>query len=119
MYEVFYSLPELKAQSLQVYPGMVLVWQDNQREEKLSERKFKLAIIGYNKTFHCLGGVIAFISGGEMYVTPYTEYIYQSLKAAGFERSDFYMPINAKCFPKEEMGEWQEMLERAKMSYSY
>lgn len=98
-----------KELSVRAYAGMIVVFPQFNKEESLNldwAPKF-------NGCFAVNNSTVAFVSDGELFVTPYTDEVMSALKEAGFREEYLYVPFSNWDYPKFEKRKWDELSIRA------
>lgn len=105
----------LKENSIKVHTGMTSVFPqfiDVEIGLNVSELTPK-----FEDCYAINNSTVSFVSGHEVYVTPYTTFAITTLCNAGFRERSFYVPFSNGEYPKEEMEKWNLLREKARESY--
>lgn len=105
-----YKMKELINNSIQVYPGMIVVYPLSSKEEILNVSEIIEKFPGHYATN---GPAIAFIHKGNFFVTPYTSIALSTLRANNFVEANFHVPFSKWDYPKAEQCKWNSLREKA------
>lgn len=102
------SIMELinKGGVLRVYDGMTYVWPQYGNAEEIISCAQELCS-KFNGAYSPNNSTVAFISGSEMYVAPYTRELMSALSC--FRREYFYVPFSNLDYPKFEQNQWESL----------
>ena len=98
-----YNIEALIEDSLQVYNGMIVVWQQYKKEERI----YLDDVATLNGSYASNNGTLAFVTDGKFYVTPSTRRAYTAL--SGFSQKHFYVPFSNGDYPKSELNRWNQL----------
>lgn len=105
------QLKQLKRDhSLKITKGMLVQWDD--REVELDPAKIIRTLEG-KRAFATGGKVIAFVSDGELFVTPYTQESLNTLRSNDYKEFAFFVPFSPQgMVPKDpELASlWQDLM---------
>ncbi|MDO5151692.1 MAG: hypothetical protein Q4D76_20280 [Oscillospiraceae bacterium] len=99
----------LKENAVRVYTGMSVIFRDHSEALNVSELAPK-----FNGCYATNNSVLCFIHKDEVFVTPYTNATVRALKAAGFRKSEFYVPFSNGDYPQTEQSMWRTLLAKAR-----
>ncbi len=103
-----------RSNSLKIEEGMPVLWPKQEKPGQLKVSKIISSISG-KKAYSYNTKVIAFVSDGEMYVTPFTKESLGIIRNAGYKLFEFHIPFSHGDLPMGEYGDlWQELLAKAK-----
>lgn len=108
------QLQQLKrSNSLKIEEGMPVLWPKQEKPGQLKVSKIVSSVMG-KKAYNYNAQVIAFVSDGDMYVTPYTKESLGIIRNAGYKLFEFHIPFSHGDLPIGEYGDlWQELLAKA------
>ena len=101
----------IKKEAVRIYPGITIVSRRTQEEERLDISDQIPMLNGY---FAVNNSTVCFVTSNEMYVTPYTNQVIESLMATGLKKSNFYVPFSNCDYPKEQKEKWEALRKSAK-----
>lgn len=104
----------LKENSIRVYSGMVEIFP------QFSHVEITMNVSDLTRKFDgCYAikkATVCFVSGNEVYATPYTLLAINTLCTAGFQQKSFYVPFGDGEYPKDEKEKWSILHEKAEKS---
>lgn len=106
------EINELKRNSINATGKIVVCWpQYGEIEEELDMTK-----IGsdYEHCFAFNNSVICFVTGHEVFVTPYTKEAMSVLEDERFKERIFHVPFSNWDYPKFEKEKWELLCEQAR-----
>lgn len=107
------NINTIKEASIQVYPGMIVVYPLFQQEDMLDD-SISFIATEYNNCYSVNNSVICYVCNNQVYVTPYTIVTINVLDDAGYRQSSFYVPFsNCSSYPKLEEKRWKSLCKRA------
>lgn len=109
------NMDSLKADSVRVYLGMLVVFPQFSQEETLNVSGLAPK---FNRCFAMNNSTVCFVSDNEVFVTPYTRSVIRCLRSAGFREESFYVPFSNGDYPKTEQVKWNSLREKARKSYA-
>lgn len=109
--KTIYTIEELMNESIRIYPGMIAVWPQFHDEENLT--KYLENIPKFNGCYATNNSTVAYIFQDQMFVTPYTNKIVETLRTSAFKESTFYVPFSNGDFPKQEHLRWKILKSKA------
>lgn len=103
-----------KEGSVQVYPGMIVVYPFNQRRGlNLSDMAPK-----FNGCYATNNSTVCFIAENKIWVTPITRDVIRCLLEAGFTKEYFYVPFSNGDYPLTEKFKWELLVSKARASHA-
>ncbi len=107
------SMDSLKKEgAVRVYSGMTIVSPHKEGALDVSGLTPK-----FNGCYATNNSTVCFVSGNEVFVTPYTRTAMRTLRSAGFCEEYFYVPFSNGDYPKLEQFKWNALRENARQSY--
>ena len=108
-------LQQLKCNnSLRLEDGIPVIWPKQEKPGKLMPSKV-IKSVKNKKAYAFNNAVIAFVSEGELYVTPYTEDSLGVIRDSGYKLHVFFVPFSNGDRPLGEYGEkWQTLVAKIK-----
>ena len=99
--------------SLRLEDGIPVIWPKQEKPGKLKASTI-IKFVKDKKAYAFNNAVIAFVSEGDLYVTPYTEDSLGVIRDSGYKLHIFFVPFSNGDKPLGEYGEkWQELLANA------
>ena len=98
------------SKSLRLEEGVPVLWPKQEEPGQLKVSKI-INHVKDKKAYAYTSKVIAFVSEGEMYVTPFTQESLETVRNAGYKLHEFYVPFSQGDQPLGEYGEkWQDLV---------
>lgn len=107
------ELDSLKEEAVRVYTGMTVVFPQFAKETQLNLSEL---IPKFDGRYATNNSTVAFISGGEVYVTPYTRSVIDTLERAGLRHDYFYVPFSNWDYLKDAQSKWEGLLQKARQA---
>ena len=111
---MFANIEELKREAILVQDGMVTYYPQFKSEEPLyvSETAAK-----FNGRYATNNSTLAFVSGYNFYVIPYTREVVRILNTEGFKKACFFVPFSNWDYPKDKRSTWYMLRARAQEAH--
>ena len=109
------AMDSLKEGAVRVYTGMIAVFPQFSQEEVLNISELAPK---FNGCYATNNSTVCFVSDNEVFVTPFTRRVLNSLRSAGFCEKHFYVPFSTWDYPKSEQFKWYSLREKASRSYA-
>ncbi len=106
------SIEDLKKDAVNVYDGMIAVWPQYGKEEKVN---FNCAT--FNGAYCTNNGTLAMVIDNTLYVTPSTRAARELLEEEGFEEKYFYVPFSNGDYPVKEQWTWENLKAKANATH--
>lgn len=104
------QLQQLKGSSLLLEEGTPVIWPSQEEPGTLKVSKIIHGLEG-QKVYAFNAKVIAYVDDGEFYVTPNTKDALSTIRNAGFNLREFFVPFSRGDRPIGDLGaKWQELL---------
>ena len=87
------NLEELKANSVRLYDGMIVVWPQLSYKEEPLPLHFDVATLN-ERIFALNNGTLAFTADGSLFATPATRAALTLLNNEGYKGHAFYVPFS-------------------------
>ena len=108
------NLDILKMDAIRVYTGMSAVFPQLSKEETL----YMDWAPKFNGRYAVNNSTVAFVDeSGNLYVTPYTYDVIDTLCCAGYSKDNFYVPFSNWDYPKDEAAKWRMLRKKAEQAY--
>ena len=102
------TLKELENRSVEVWNGMVEVWTQVRKQERIWTEKLHLE--EKNNKYSCKNGVVSFVHNKRLFVIPEIPGVIDVLKSEGFEKANFIVPFSTGSYPVPRKKEWYALL---------
>ncbi len=109
------ELEELKEQSVRIYNGMIAVYPQFGEEEALD---ISSLIPKFNGCYASNNSTVCYVTENEVYVTPYTHAVRNTLCDNCFMEKSFFVPFSNWDYPKDEQQKWESLRGKAMVTYA-
>lgn len=109
------EMDSLKKLAVRVYSGMIVVFPQFKQEEALNISELTPK---FNGCYAVNNSTVCFCFENDVFVTPYTNAVIDSLESAGFRKKYFYVPFSNWDYPKFEQVKWNSLREKARQTYA-
>lgn len=107
------TMDSLKEGAVRIYNGMIAVFPQFSQEEALNISEL---VPKFNGCYATNNSTVCFVTNNEVFATPYTRLVIQTLHSAGFCEKHFYVPFSNWDYPKSEQLKWNTLREKARQS---